>query len=160
MQEEVRGQWEEGDYKSLKLSRFAWKALRPVICSMLPCRKKKKKKLKRVGPSSSTTHLHVYGAAHNSGALGLSAPAVRTERLLSGPADVSAAKLRHLPLPEGGGRAGQGWEEPGVTEFSVPEGAAGLGLAGLGRLWTRRGVPSIIWCPASCRRDYYLLART
>lgn len=36
------------------------------------------------GPSSSRPHLHVYGAAHNSGARGLSAPAVRTERLLSG----------------------------------------------------------------------------
>ena len=41
VQEVVRGQREEGDYKSLKLSRFAWKALRPVICSMLPCSKKK-----------------------------------------------------------------------------------------------------------------------
>lgn len=47
VQEEVRRQWEEGDYKSLKLSRFAWKALRPVICSMLPCSKKKNKNKKK-----------------------------------------------------------------------------------------------------------------
>lgn len=58
-------------------------------------------------------------------------------------------------------RWGSGIAGLGGARSSVPEGAAGLGLAGLGRLWRQRGVLlSIIWCPASCRRDYYLLART
>ena len=124
----MRGQREEGDYKSLKLSRFAWKALRPVICSMLPCSKKKKKKKnteKRLGPSSSTTHLHVYGAAHNSGALGLSAPAVRTERLLSGlqmSPQPSCAICRLLKVGVGQGRAGR---SRGLLSFQCQRGQPG-----------------------------------
>lgn len=76
----------------------------------------------------------------------LSAPAVRTESLLSRPADVSAATPHHLPLPAGGGRPWQDWEEPllgwrggGDSVFSARGGQPGLGLAGLGRLWVQRG---------------------
>lgn len=52
------------------------------LLAVVPAVKKKKNTL--CGPSSSRPHLHVYGAAHNGGAPGLSAPAVRTERPLSG----------------------------------------------------------------------------
>lgn len=53
----------------------------------------------------------MYGAEHNSGAPGLSAPAVRTECLLFSPQMSSLATPRHLLLPAGWGRTGQGWEE-------------------------------------------------
>lgn len=68
-------------------------------------------------------------------------------RCLRSHAAPSAASCRW-----GSGRAGLGGA--GGSQFSVPEGAVGLGLAGLGRLWRRRGVLSIIWCPASCCRDW------
>ena len=93
---------------------------------MLPCSKKKYKKKthtqKRVGPSSSTTHLHVYGAAHNSGALGLSAPAVRTESLLSGlqmSPQPSCAICRVLKVGVGQGRAGR---SRGLLSFQCQRG--------------------------------------
>lgn len=84
------------------------------------------------GAPSSRAHLHVYGAEHNSGAARLSAPAGRTERLLSALQMSPPATPRHLPLPAGWGRAGQGWQGSEGLVSAVPEGA-GWGLAGLGR---------------------------
>lgn len=98
----------------------------------------------------------------------LSALAVRTESLLSRPADVSTATPHHLPLPAGGGRPWQDWEEPlmgwrggGDSVFSARGGQAGVGSGRFGPAVGAEGVLlNIIWCPASCRRDYYLLARS
>lgn len=86
--------------------------------------------------SSSRPHLHVYGAAHNSGALGLSGPAVRTERLLSGSQmspNPRRTICRFLQVGVAHGRVG------GAGGGSAEGGQPGWVLAGLGRLWSRRG---------------------
>lgn len=112
-------------------------------------------------PSSSRLHLHMYGAEHNSGAPGLSAPAVRTECLLFSLQMSSLATPRHLLLPAGWGRTGQGWEESeGLVSTVLQGGWVRSGWFGpvLGR--REGGGPDYLWYPASCCRDYYLLAGT
>lgn len=132
--------------KSLRLSRFAWEALKPVICSMMPLQQTlsacvwRGAQWRSAGPvSSSNPHR---------------APIVW-------PADVSAATPRHLPLPVGGGR---GWQA-----IPTAEGAGGRVQCQRGHLswiWPvltssgeRDGVHlSIIWCQLPS--NYYLLAHT
>lgn len=104
----------------------------------------------------------MYGAAHNSGAPGLSAPAVRTERLLSGlqmSPQPRRAICRFLQVGVGQGQGLGGAK--GLVSFPVPEGGSRVWSGRFGPVVeTEKGVLSIIWCPASCCwRDYCLLAR-
>jgi len=97
-------------------------------------------------PPPADPHLHVYSAAHNSGAPGRPAPAVRTERSLFG----LQMSLRGQAAPSAGSLLLGARRGGRVTEFiPVCQKGASRGsvrLSGLGRF---RGV-RVIWRPASC----------
>lgn len=97
---------------------------------------------KNCGPSFSRPYLHVYGAAHNSGARGPVSSSGPHRAPIVWAADVSAATPRHLPFAAGGGQAKPAWAEPGL-QCQRGGYSRGLGQAGLGRflLETEKGGP-------------------
>lgn len=108
--------------KSLKLSRFAWRALRPVICSMSALRHENK--LRSLLQQTSSACVWRSAQWRSSGPVSSSGP---HRAPIVWPADVSAATPRHLPFPAGGGRAGQGWggRSPGLAIFQCQRGQPG-----------------------------------